>query len=645
MGLGFAAQIPDGGFGFPSRAPLRHFGPQGTRTARFGLARRWPGMRPFRQGAGGENGMDARLTLHPTLRRALAPVRRLVPAVVALGLLATALEGIGIGLLIPLLQLATGQGGAPGGFSGWIAGLTARFPAENRALFIGLAILALIGLKNLVAYGNGVLQAWIYGRCSHHIRTALSSGLLAAGSGFCLTSPTSRLLNTLSTESWRAADAVAAFLSLLVAAAATAIFAAFLMALSPQLTLIVLLGLGLMHLAQDRLTRHVLRLGQEVADLNQGLAGRMLHLVTAWRLIRLFLREADETARFAAASDAVRHAGLRLNLRQAAVGPLIEVAYALLFLIVAYAAWRLGTTFGQAAAFSILLYRLQPQIRTLQSAAVALRGWTGSLDEVGWLLSQPPQPRRPGLTASLAPLTRGLRFQAVSFRYARDSADAVAGLTFDLPMGEATAIVGRSGSGKSTVANLICGLLAPTAGRILADDTDLASLAPEAWLSRIAVASQELELFDASVIDNILYGAPGAGAEAALQAARDAGAEDFIRALPQGHLTRLGNRGGLLSAGQRQRVALARALVRQPEILILDEATNALDTLSESIALRMIKRRRGRAMTLVISHHLSSIRLCPHYLHFDQGRLVGRGATGGLEQAVMDRMLARGGAG
>jgi subfamily B ATP-binding cassette protein MsbA len=575
---------------------------------------------------------------HKTLESALTPVRKWVPGVVLLGLTATALEGFGIAMLAPLISIATGNGDSvslPGPLASFGQGLN---PAD-KVLLLGGVIFSLIIAKNIVAWANGALQAWIYGRAAQNIRDELSNAFLNSDPRFCLTASSSRLLNVVSNESWRAADAVAARLALYVHMSATAILALFLLYLSPWLTLVVAVGLLFMHLVQEALTGHFGKLGRDVTSLNRGLAERMLHLIGAWRLIRLSATETNEQHRFSDASDKVRRAALRLHVRQTAVGPMIEVAYAVLFLVVLWVAWRLGITFGEAAAFTILLYRMQPQVRGIQNKRTELRGWLGSLDEVAWLLDQPA--RNDNRTEQmLSPsLQDGVRFDKVSFSYAPGRTAALEDTSFDLHWGEVVAIIGRSGSGKSTAVNMLCGLIRPDTGNILIGTTPLSEISPAAWLPRIAVASPELELFDGTVIENIMYGTDQAHFDIVKKAAEQSGADDFIRELPQGYQTRVGNRGTELSAGQRQRIALARAVLRDPDILILDEATSAMDMVSESHALEVLDRRRGKGISIVVSHHLSSIRACDRFLLFKDGQLIESGPAGKMGPSEMNRLL------
>jgi len=586
--------------------------------------------------------MDRSSYIHPSLRTVLRPLRAYVPAVMLLGLVATAFEGIGIGLLIPLLDVVmAGETTAQGWMPGILVSVGETIPEERRGIFLGGAILLMVVLKNIVAYINGLLQAWIYGQSGHHLRGLLSDQIVSMDAGYCMTQPPSRLLNIVSNESWRASDAVAAFLTIMVSGAATLIFLLFLFALSAQLTIVVLIGLATIHLAHDRLSQHFSRLGNEIAQHNRGLAGRMLHVVNSWRLIRLFNREQAEKARFRAASESVRRAALRLHGRQIAVGPMIEIAHAILFMIVIFVAWSLGVSFGTAAAFIVLLYRLQPQVRQIQSALSSLRGWNGSLDEVQWLLSTSSDPRSPEDAVPAPALVEGIKVKNVSYRYSGEgrAVSALSDVSLDIPAGSSVAIIGRSGSGKSTIANLICGLILPTEGEILVDGVPMTAIDRASWLNSVALASQELELFDGSIAENIRYGAPDASDDRVETAARAADAHDFIASLPQAYDSAVGDKGVSLSAGQRQRISLARALVKDPPLLILDEATNAMDILSETAALRILDERRGKGTTIVISHHLSSIRLCDRYIKIGSGRVVASGSTDDFADGTLEEML------
>ncbi|MBS1302738.1 ATP-binding cassette domain-containing protein [Loktanella sp. SALINAS62] len=238
-------------------------------------------------------------------------------------------------------------------------------------------------------------------------------------------------------------------------------------------------------------------------------------------------------------------------------------------------------------------------------------------------------------------LQNGIKLNNVSYRYQGDgrSSSALSGVSLDIPAGSSVAIIGRSGSGKSTIANLICGLLVPTDGKILVDGVPMTAIDTISWLNSVALASQELELFDGTIAENIRYGAPEAPHDQIIEAARAADAHDFISALPQAYDTDVGDKGVSLSAGQRQRISLARALVRDPALLILDEATNAMDILSETAALKILDDRRGRGTTIVISHHLSSIRLCDRYVKIEAGRVVASGSITDFDDGTLEDML------
>ncbi|MEO5324737.1 ABC transporter ATP-binding protein [Mesorhizobium sp. CC13] len=582
------------------------------------------------------------------LRGLLGRQQRLLPVVVLLGLASAALEGVGIGLIIPMLGIIVGQAGAGdmGGLSGAFQRVGTGLSEGQRLFALAAIVFALIAFKNLLAYANALLTSHIYGKASHAIRSALSAQLLKLGYPFFLLQSPGRLLNIISNESWRASDAVQTLLSAIVNASAAVILLAFLLLLSWQMTLLVAVGLLLVQLAHAALSAGLKAPSRGVTSRNGELASRMLHLVNAGRLIRIFGQEAREQAAFDQASDAVRRAGFLLQSRQGALPPLTEALHALLFLGAVVGSWYGGISFPVIVAFVVLLYRLQPHMRALQMGWSQLQGWSGSLEEVRWLLDPSDKPPPPGGTQPFQGLCRQMTFDAVTFGYpGADGGSAVLrSARFDIRAGRSTAIVGRSGAGKTTIVNLLCRFVEPDEGTILVDDVALGAIDPAQWRGHIALASQDLELVDGTILDNITYGQALASLAEAERAARLAEAHDFIEGLPQGYRTVVGYRGVNLSAGQRQRIALARALVRDPAILILDEATNAVDGLSEAAIVETLRSRAGRHTTIVISHHRSTISFCDDVVVLGNGGAKSQARFADLASLSMDELYEHGSA-
>ena len=227
--------------------------------------------------------------------------------------------------------------------------------------------------------------------------------------------------------------------------------------------------------------------------------------------------------------------------------------------------------------------------------------------------------------AQLPPLQGAIEFDQVRFRYRPDGSEVLRGVSFRLKPGEVLGIVGRSGSGKSTVAKLMQRLYVPERGRVLVDGTDLA-LADPAWLRRqIGVVLQENRLFARSVRENIALADPGVPMQAVIQVAKLAGAHEFILELPEGYDTLVGEQGATLSGGPRQRIAIARALLTNPRVLIFDEATSALDYESERIIqdnMRFIAK--GRTV-IIIAHRLTAVRDAHSILVMESGEVVEQG--------------------
>ncbi|MDB5617755.1 type I secretion system permease/ATPase [Tardiphaga sp.] len=283
-------------------------------------------------------------------------------------------------------------------------------------------------------------------------------------------------------------------------------------------------------------------------------------------------------------------------------------------------------TVGELVAFNILAGRVSAPVLRLAQIWQDFHQARLSIARLGDILNTTPEPiHNPGQTA--LPAIRGaVTFDHVSFRYRLDGPEVMHDITLSVPAGQVVGIVGPSGSGKSTFAKLVQRLYVPESGRVLVDGIDLNVVDP-AWLRRqIGVVLQENVLFNCSVRDNIALADPAMPIERIIEAAKLAGAHDFILELPNGYDAVLGERGSNLSGGQRQRVAIARALVMNPRILIFDEATSALDYESERIIQQnMPQIARGRTI-FIVAHRLSTVRWTNRIITIDRGRVVEDGS-------------------
>jgi ATP-binding cassette subfamily B protein len=291
-------------------------------------------------------------------------------------------------------------------------------------------------------------------------------------------------------------------------------------------------------------------------------------------------------------------------------------------------------TLGQFLLYSVLA---GSALGSLSEVWGELNQAAGAAERLSELLDEEPAIRAPANPVTLPEPAKGaVAFKDVHFAYpTRSQAAALEGLSFDVKPGETVAIVGPSGAGKSTIISLLLRFYDPDSGSIEIDGVDIAKADPRAVRDRIALVPQDVTVFAASARDNIAFGRPDAGVSDIEEAARDALAEEFIEALPQGYETQLGERGVMLSGGQRQRIAIARAILRDAPILLLDEATSALDAESETLVQTALERLMKGRTTIVVAHRLATVLKADRIIVMEKGRIVEQGthkslvATGG----------------
>jgi len=381
-------------------------------------------------------------------------------------------------------------------------------------------------------------------------------------------------------------------------------------------------------LAYGRAVRRLARTAQDrLADASAFAAENL----GAARTMTAFGQEAAVSRRFAAAVERAFEAARARLLARAG---LTALAIALVVGGIVGVLWfgsRLviggSITGGRLSQFVLYAVFAAGAIAELAEVWGELAQAAGAAERLMELLAARPHIRAPARPRPLPePPVGSIAFAEVHFRYpSRPSVSALDGVSFRVEPGETVAIVGPSGAGKSTLFNLLLRFYDAQAGTVAVDGVPVGEVDPEALRARIALVPQDVALFDDTIAENIRYGRPAAGDAEVEAAARAAQADDFIRALPAGYATRVGERGVTLSGGQRQRLALARAILKSARILLLDEATSALDAESEVAVQKALEvLTRGRT-TLVIAHRLATVQRASRILVMDQGRIVEEG--------------------
>ncbi|HEY3740067.1 MAG TPA: ABC transporter transmembrane domain-containing protein [Bryobacteraceae bacterium] len=378
-----------------------------------------------------------------------------------------------------------------------------------------------------------------------------------------------------------------------------------------------------------RLGRRIRRTTRRTQDYTAELNTILQETISGHQVVKTFGNEDIESNRFLETARRLKRSNLRYVAQQALPSPLIEFFAALTIVgLLAYARTQVtkgGLTAGEFSAFVIALMMLYEPVKRLTGIHNFFQQALGASQRVFEYLDRDRiVSDKPG-AVKLAKFEKGVRFEKVTFRYPKTSEIVLDAIDLDVNAGEIVAIVGPSGAGKTTIANLVPRFYDVTEGAIRIDGRDLRDLQIESLRSKIGIVAQDTFLFNDTVAANIGYGRPGATLEDIRSAARSAMAEGFIGQMPLGFDTIIGERGQKLSGGQRQRIAIARALLKNAPILILDEATSHLDTESESQVQGALANLMANRTVIVIAHRLSTVRKADKIIVLDRGKIAETG--------------------
>ncbi|MCX5941102.1 MAG: ABC transporter ATP-binding protein [Cyanobium sp. LacPavin_0818_WC50_MAG_67_9] len=524
---------------------------------------------------------------------------------------------------------------------GWLNGMPVPAALQQLVLLLLLAVLLRLGLQGIQTFN---VQA-VGQRLTARIRNDLFAHAMALSLRFHDRTPVGKLLTRLTSD----VDALAEVfgsgaVGVLADLVTLLVIAATMISIEWRLGLLLLVSqvpvvLGILWL-QGRYRTANYRVREELSQLNADLQENLQGL----EVVQMFRREATNSARFSRVTTAYREAVTGTILYDSAISAFIEwVALSAVAVVLALGGWMvLGSAMGLGTLTTFILYsqRLFDPLRQLAERFTQIQGGLTAVERIGELLEQPIEiAELPSSERTAAAIQSGSErasagevvFDNVSFAY-RDDDPILTNLSFRIGPGEHVALVGPTGSGKTTVIRLLCRLYEPQQGRILLDGVDIRQLPIPTLRQRLGVVLQDTFLFSGNVADNLRLDAP-ISSDDLQKLCAELGLEPLLRRLPDGLATELRERGGNLSSGERQLLSVARVAIRDPSVLVMDEATAFMDPSTEATLQRDLSRLLQQRTAIVIAHRLATVEASDRILVLRKGHLIEQGTHTELRQA------------
>ena len=510
-----------------------------------------------------------------------------------------------------------------------------RDPAS--IFWMPIIIIAIFLVRSIATYVTDYGTAYIGRGVVQQLRQKVFDHYLRLPAGFFDRESSGHQIARITYSSEQVAHASTDALKVAVVDGLSVVFYVIVMLLvSVKLTLALLVMVPLVGALVTYVGRRYRRISHRIQGSMGTVSGVIEEVVGANREVKVYGGQRYESQRFNVVAEQTRRLGLKVASTNGLASAFVQLIAAISLALIVYFATRpaMLETLSPGAFTSLILAMggILPSLKRLTTVQANLQRGLAAAEEIFGLIDTPPEPDEGRV--ELQSIGSGLEFRGVGLRYPGAARPALAGIDLACPRGSVTALVGRSGSGKSTLASLVPRFHEASEGVVLIDGRPLGEYTLDSLRRQIAWVGQSVTLFDDSIARNIAYGALGQAGEAEIIAAAEAAnAMEFIRQLPEGLDSRVGERGVLLSGGQRQRIAIARALLKNAPILILDEATSALDSESERLIQDALRRLMRDRTVLVIAHRLSTIEHADRIVVLDRGGIV--------EQGTHDALLAR----
>nr|WP_220637297.1 lipid A export permease/ATP-binding protein MsbA [Georgfuchsia toluolica] len=498
--------------------------------------------------------------------------------------------------------------------------------------YLYLAPAAIVGLfvvRGLLGYIGSYGLSWVSNQIIFDIRGKMFECIMRLPTGYLHDNPSSRLITRVSNDVNNVAAAATSVIGTALSNSFSVIgLVGFLLYSNWKLTFLMAVVAPPMAFVVRTFSRRMRSMSHASQEGIAAMTQILQESIDGHKVVKVYGGEVQEVKRFGAINNSLRRYAIRQNIAASATVPLVQIFASFAVAFVVYLALSQSTTDGMTAggfmSFITAMMMMLSPMKSLADINAPLQRGLAAAESVFTLLDEKPEDDRG--RHEFARASGRIVMEGVRFRYPGAEREALTGIDLVIEPGQTVALVGPSGGGKTTLANLLPRFYHATAGRIMLDGYDLEELKLSSLRANIALVSQDVVLFDDSIANNIAYGSLATTSRADVEAAaRAAYAHDFIAAMPQGYDTLIGENGVRLSGGQRQRLAIARALLKNAPILILDEATSALDSESERQVQAALEHLMADRTTLVIAHRLSTIEGAGKIVALEHGCVMEQG--------------------